>query len=68
VRITYHATVLAGTQVGQNAMVGTGAVTTKDVEPYHIKVGIPAKTVKIKKGGQTVEETDDEETNRVSER
>ncbi|HEX8000309.1 MAG TPA: acyltransferase [Pyrinomonadaceae bacterium] len=66
VRITYHATVLAGTQVGQNAMVGTGAVTTKDVEPYHIKVGIPAKTVKIKKGGQAAE--DDEEAKRVSER
>lgn len=48
-RITYHATVLAGTQIGENAMVGTGAVTTKDVEPFHIKVGIPAKTVKIKK-------------------
>jgi acetyltransferase-like isoleucine patch superfamily enzyme len=66
VRITYQATVLAGTQVGQNAMVGTGAVTTKDVEPYHIKVGIPAKTVKIKKGGLAAE--DDEEAKRVSER
>ncbi|MBD0325278.1 MAG: acyltransferase [Pyrinomonadaceae bacterium] len=66
VRITYHATVLAGTQVGQNAMVGTSAVATKDVEPYHIKVGIPAKTVKIKKGGLT--EEDDEEAKRVSER
>ncbi|HEX8708549.1 MAG TPA: acyltransferase [Pyrinomonadaceae bacterium] len=51
VRITYHATVLAGTQVGENAMIGTSAVTTKDVEPYHIKVGIPAKTVRVKRGG-----------------
>ena len=49
-RITYHATVLAGTQVGAHSMVGTGAVATKDVEPYHIKVGIPAKTVKVKEG------------------
>jgi acetyltransferase-like isoleucine patch superfamily enzyme len=48
VRITYHATVLAGTQIGEHAMVGTGAVVTSDVEPYHIVVGIPAKTVKIK--------------------
>jgi acetyltransferase-like isoleucine patch superfamily enzyme len=47
-RITYHATVLAGTQVGAHSMVGTGAVATKDVAPYHIKVGIPAKTVKVK--------------------
>src|SRR5919202_1516297 len=44
-RITYPATVLAGTEVGEWAMVGTSAVATKDVEPYHIKVGIPAKTV-----------------------
>jgi acetyltransferase-like isoleucine patch superfamily enzyme len=48
VRITYHATVLAGTTVGNNAMVGTGAVVTRDVEANHIVVGIPAKTVKIK--------------------
>jgi acetyltransferase-like isoleucine patch superfamily enzyme len=48
VRITYHATVLAGTQIGDHALIGTGAVVTRDVEPYHIVVGIPAKTVKVK--------------------
>jgi acetyltransferase-like isoleucine patch superfamily enzyme len=48
VRITYHATVLAGVQIGDHAMLGTGAVATGDIEPYHVKVGIPAKTVKIK--------------------
>lgn len=47
-RITYHATVLAGIRVGEHAMVGTGAVVTKDVEPYHVALGIPAKTVKVK--------------------
>lgn len=67
-RITYHATVLAGTQVGEQAMVGTGAVATKDVEPYHIKVGIPAKTVKVKSGGLAAEKESDEEARRVSER
>jgi acetyltransferase-like isoleucine patch superfamily enzyme len=50
VRITYHATVLAGVQVGDNAMIGTSAVVTRDVEPNHIVVGIPAKTAKIKAG------------------
>jgi acetyltransferase-like isoleucine patch superfamily enzyme len=48
VRITYHATVLAGVQVGEYALLGTSAVATEDVEPYHIKVGVPAKTVKVK--------------------
>src|ERR1043165_179290 len=66
-RITYHATVLAGTQVGEQAMVGTHAVATKNVEPYHIKVGIPAKTVKLKQGGLK-NELDEEDAKRISER
>jgi acetyltransferase-like isoleucine patch superfamily enzyme len=48
VRITYHATVLAGVQVGDHAMVGTSAVVTRDVEPHNVVVGVPAKTVKVK--------------------
>src|SRR5919112_269310 len=48
VRITYHATVLAGVRVGVQGMVGANAVATKDVEPYHVNVGIPAKTVRVK--------------------
>ena len=48
VRITYHATVLAGVRVGTNAMVGAVAVATKDVRPYHVNVGIPAKSVRVK--------------------
>src|SRR5882724_11460629 len=47
-RITYHATVLAGVQIGDNAMLGSGAIATENIEPYHIKVGVPAKTVKVK--------------------
>lgn len=48
VRLTYHSTVLAGVQIGDHAMIGTSAVVTRDVEPYHIVVGIPAKTAKVK--------------------
>jgi acetyltransferase-like isoleucine patch superfamily enzyme len=48
VRITYHATVLAGTNVGQNAMVGALAVATRDVKPWHVNVGIPARSVRVK--------------------
>jgi acetyltransferase-like isoleucine patch superfamily enzyme len=47
-RLTYHSTVLAGLQIGEHAMVGSGAVVTKDVEPYHVVLGIPAKSAKVK--------------------
>ncbi len=48
VRITYHATVLAGVRVGEQAMVGAAAVATKDVRPFHVNVGVPAKSVRVK--------------------
>jgi acetyltransferase-like isoleucine patch superfamily enzyme len=48
VRITYHATVLAGVHVHEQGMVGAMAVATKDVRPYHVYVGIPAKSVRVK--------------------
>ena len=47
-RITYHATVLSGVTVGQHGMVGAMGVASKNVEPFHIVAGIPAKPVKIK--------------------
>ena len=48
VRITYHATVLAGVHVGEEAMIGAAAVATRDVRPYHVNLGIPAKSVRVK--------------------
>jgi acetyltransferase-like isoleucine patch superfamily enzyme len=48
VRITYHATVLAGVRVATNAMVGALAVATKDVRTFHVNVGIPAKSIRVK--------------------
>src|SRR6266436_2032106 len=47
-RITYHATVLSGVRVGEHVMVGSMGVASKNVEPYHVVAGIPAKTVKVK--------------------
>lgn len=48
VRITYHATVLAGVHVGENGMVGANALATKNVRPFHVHVGIPAKSIRVK--------------------
>jgi acetyltransferase-like isoleucine patch superfamily enzyme len=56
VRITYHATVLAGVHVATNGMVGAMALATKDVRPYHVYVGIPAKSVRVKPNAPENEE------------
>ena len=53
VRITYHATILAGVHVNEQGMVGAMAVATKDVRPYHVYVGIPAKSVRVKPNAPT---------------
>jgi len=47
-RITYHATVLSGVTVGEHGLVGSMGVASKNVEPFHIVAGIPAKPVKVK--------------------
>lgn len=48
VRITYHATILAGVRVGTSAMVGAGAVLTKDAKPWWLYLGVPAKPIRPK--------------------
>lgn len=40
------ATILCGISIGENAIVGAGAVVTKDVPPNTVVAGIPAKIIK----------------------
>lgn len=40
-----NCTILAGVTIGENAIVGAGAVVTKDVPDYSIVAGIPAKVI-----------------------
>ena len=42
-----NAIILAGVNIGDGAVVGAGAVVTKDVPPYSVAVGNPAKVVKL---------------------
>jgi phosphonate metabolism protein (transferase hexapeptide repeat family) len=44
--IGHGAVVLAGRTVGTGAVVAAGAVVSKDVAPYSIVAGVPAKVVK----------------------
>ena len=47
-RITYQATVMSGLRVHEHGLLGSMGVATKDIPPYTISVGIPAKPVKVK--------------------
>ena len=47
-RITYHATVMSGVHVHEHGLLGSMGVATKDIAPFTIAVGIPAKPVKVK--------------------
>lgn len=38
--------ILNGVKIGDGAVVAAGALVTKDVEPYSVMVGIPAKKIK----------------------
>lgn len=40
--------ILAGVTVGNGAIVGAGSVVTKDVPPYSIVAGCPAKVIKMR--------------------
>ena len=42
VRVTYHATVLAGVTLSDDSIVGAFGLATKDIPPHMIAVGIPA--------------------------
>lgn len=46
--IGYGATVLDGVRIARGAVVAAGAVVTKDVEPYTIVGGIPAKPIRVR--------------------
>ncbi len=40
-----NATILCGITIGENALVGAGAVVTRDVPDYAIVAGVPAKVI-----------------------
>ena len=40
-----NATIICGNEIGQYAMIGAGAVVTKNVKPYALVVGNPAKQI-----------------------
>jgi len=53
-RVTQGALVRAGVRVGENAVVGSRSVVQGDVPDHHVAVGMPAKSIKVKPGWESV--------------
>jgi galactoside O-acetyltransferase len=45
--------ILTNTKIGQGAVVGAGSVVTKDVIPYSVVAGVPAKIIKMREDTTT---------------
>ena len=74
--IGYGAKVISGVKIGDGACIGAGALVTKDVPPYAIVGGVPAKIIKYRFSPKTIEFlinekwwefSDDELKNRIHE-
>lgn len=46
VSIGSNATIICGVEIGEGAVVGAGAVVTKNVEPRTVVVGVPARKLR----------------------
>ena len=44
--LPWHVTVLPNVVIGKGATIGAGSLVTKDVPPYSLAVGVPAKVIK----------------------
>lgn len=53
--IGFEAVIMAGVHIGDGAIIGSRAVVTKDVPPYTIVGGVPAREIRKRFDPATVE-------------
>ncbi len=54
--IGYEAVLMAGVTIGDGAIIGTRAVVTKDVAPYTVVGGVPARLIRKRFPDETISE------------
>lgn len=53
--IGQRATILSGVHISQGAVIAAGAVVTKDIPPYAVAGGVPAKVIKYRFSPEIIE-------------
>ena len=56
----------SGVHIGKGAIIATGAVVTKDIPPYAVAVGVPAKVIKYRFDPEIIEKLMSIDFNRIS--
>lgn len=55
VLISLNTIILSGVHIGDGAVIGAGAVVTKDIPPYAVAVGVPAKVIRYRLESSEIE-------------
>lgn len=53
--VGYEAVIMSGVKIGSGAIIGTRAVVTKEVPPYTVAAGVPAKPIRRRFDDSTIE-------------